>query len=51
MREDFGQPIDQTVLQGVDRSGYLRSREGVAKVRRKEVEEAGRQATVTARET
>ena len=50
LREDVVQPIDQTVL-SVDRSGYPGARNREEKVRRAEVEEAGNQATMTARET
>ena len=49
--ENFVQPIDQTVLQGVDRSGCHWARERVEEVRRAEVEVAGNQATMTAHET
>ena len=45
--EDFVQPIDQTVLQRVDRSVPVR---GVEKVRRPEVEGAGNQEKMTARD-
>ena len=48
---DFVQSIGQTVLRGVDRSGCPPAREREQKVRRAEVEEAGNQATMIARET
>ena len=51
MREDLVQPIDQTVLQSVDRKVQHNAREIVEKVRVVEVAEAGSQATMSAHET
>ena len=51
LRENFVQPIDQLVLQSVDRRDYHCAREVVENVRVVEVEEAGSQATMTAHET
>ena len=51
MWEDFVQPVDQTVLQGVDRKVQRCARDFAEKVRVVEEAKAASQATTTAHET